>query len=494
MNFFKDKIRNLSLIKIAGIKKFAVIEIYSNQIKFSYLAIKDRVFGAFNNDFRAFEVLDSFNIAITDSPRELENNFLKLFEKVNKKDTYFVLSTSQCRTKIFSVPKTFEDIGSWFDDNKKKLLPEINNLEQFVFSYEVLLDDEDSNYIALTFSRKDHIDFFESLLSKHNVKMLVFTSFNLVLNQFKPDDISRLSLILLNDKAIYSYYDNKKDLIIDELFLPGHGANELANAILQIKENIFTRRNKNPEHFEVILNCDNLIYESAKKILLGVFGDIPINVNYPENKNEYTTQVYALKKIIKNYDNCTNLIEPEKADPVRGEVEKSAAMHIILMLSSIIMLLLIILNVLSISVQNELSANEEFISKGNGQIDLLARFDKEKAELSKKIFVLNNLKWNRAHYSYLLYLIADVLSSNTILTSLQTDGGRSGVIALEMEGCAQNQEGVSSVLYNLERKKELSGVSLSFSNIVNTSEVPNESFAGNYVKFKITCNLNDNKK
>lgn len=490
----KNKIKELSLLKLAGIKNICVIEVHGKHIVFSHIMLKTKISDILNNRFNSIIVKESFSIRATENVRELENSLFKLTDKINRNKTYFLIATSHCRHKLFSIPKSAGDVETWIAENKKKILSDIVNPDQFLYSYEIISEDEDNICIVFTISRKDHIEFYTSLLAKHNLKILAITSVNLASISSLDEEKGCLLVVPVEDKIIYSYYDGKKDFISDEMFYLSDEEDAAQKALLQIKETVFNKRNKSAINIKILLNCSNNQFARVRERLSDIFNDAPINEGLGSDINEHTAINQIIKKYVENYDNSTNLLQEEMSLSSREEIEKESALKVILSISAIILILLLLLNIFNYIIGAELAENEEYIAERKSKQELLDRMTSDKAALNKKLNLLNNLKWKRTNYSLILQYVSEAVPEGSLLTSLKATDTQNGYVALELEGLAKGQEDVSLILSRLESRKRLKNVVLLNSGRADSILVNKNRLSGVYLNYKVTCTLNDDKK
>jgi len=492
----KNIFKKLSFLKVAGINKLVLIEVYPAIIKFICIKNKDRFYKLTSGKkLIDYEVIVSEYHEI-DSDNLLSVNKLlrKFIEKNNLADTYTVIGINDFKFTTINIPNDTEDIDSWFIDNSGKFLPEGRPVTDFQYSYEQYYEDENSKYYFIVIVRSDYISRLYKACNVCDLHIINISPFSLSLdfsNYLSETDI--LYLDFTSNKISYTIVKSPGVLANGEYYYQSYihdkafEAELFTNDMELMQESLLTTMNINSfEKYDIYLCSKTGDYASIEKVISKVLKSKSINTELKNRDPLYLGSYLAYNKINNVFDRQINLLSSEVRDKERFILEKNLSMRVILGIGMILIALLMSSYFIEGFVNDKINDEQENLANSNSKIVLLDNLKKENVQLTSDISVINTLREKKIKYSGLLSDLTQVVSDKSCLTAINVKNVDNGMINLELTGLAESQQEIASIITQMERSKLFKNVSLIYSAEKKIEGIRTNNGRGhNFIQFNI---------
>ena len=196
-NIFQNILSNLSIIKLAGIKQFILVDIHKDTFELKLLLRKEKFYrvkqGPINSNY---EIIYETSGSISNDYSVLTESLKELLTKNKiKKEIFLIVGINEFKFYTAMIPEDVEDPELWFIENSNKFIPEGSTNNQFRFSYEKLKQDEQFSSYLVVVVRNDYVDKILEAVSIPKINLLAVYPFALAINKFnKSPDTNKLFL------------------------------------------------------------------------------------------------------------------------------------------------------------------------------------------------------------------------------------------------------------------------------------------------------------
>ncbi|NLT50535.1 MAG: PilN domain-containing protein [Ignavibacteria bacterium] len=472
-------LKNISLLKLSGIRKIIVSDVHHNYIRLTYFENKANPLAIINKDnLKSFSVIANGFYNFTSGDSEIKDIFQEFLKqnKILEEEVYLIIGINDYRLNLLTIPSDTEDIDLWFLENSSRFLPEGRPADEFVYSYERIREIEDKTEFAVVVTRKDYV---LKLIDSHNYKNLICISpTQLSLTCKGIADGKKILLDFLPDKTGYIQIDEQLKIISGEIYKSIFNndyseieTDQLESCINEISEIIKPVQSKT-ESAE--LSC----YISIKDQYLKNVNDkisfwnsfIKINPDTGNTASNDIASILLLNKVFTKIDDIINFLPAEKNLTNRETIEKKAAMNSILACGGFIIAFLLILTIFEFIISSRIQDDQDSVVDFEAKSLMVSKLEKEQALLQANLSLLNRLKTNKINQPGFLKNLSEIVNENTCLTevALQYKGNQT---ILELNGLAYGQQDINQLMSNMEQKNCFNDVRLIFSNSVKTEKL-----------------------
>jgi hypothetical protein len=403
--------------------------------------------------------------------------------KHNLAEAYLIIGINDFRFKTVKLPKDSEDNEFWFDDNADKFLPEGRVSDDFLFSYEKYFEDEDNEYYLIVVTRRNYVESIVKACQLPQITIINISPFTLKVHSL--DFAKNKNLLFISfkpEKIIYTYSDNKHNLIFGETFLPSgdldyedidHKNTVITNGLNEIKQNISAFPIAKESELKIMTTFSSSSQSNYSSLIQSVFSAEILNSETLNTKVENITSAIVLNNLFTGKDDSINLL-PTEAEMVNSEVfEKKTSLRIILSFGMAIIFLLLSIYLGESLLGGALTNNEEKLIEVESKSKMLENYQNENVKIVSNLSMLNKLKDKRVVYSKILNSLTDCSNNRSCFTNLiinELGGG----LGIKIEGLAYSQTDVTEMIKKVEKLENFTNVSLEFANLIERSKYKNK--------------------
>jgi Tfp pilus assembly protein PilN len=486
-------LKNISIAKIAGLKKILAVEILDDSIRATLFQRKKNLLKIINKPVSPEDFAVIFNETLDKDFAILSSAIKSYLIKYKIKELYLVLGITECKYQKITVPSDTEDDELWFVENTDKFIPEGRSNSEFIYSYQKIKEDDYYRYYFIVTARKDYIESVIKACDLPGVKILCalpFHSSMLILKEFNEE--SHLSLIFLNARMQYVYNNEEGNFEIGEIYYSNYAdsnvKDKVEEALAKCIQSFIPQ--KSVQIINTILSCPLYLKENIKRYLEA---NISSQIKFIELKieSEILPAAFSIVNIYEDPDTQINLLCPDSDKYGRDSLEKKLWLNVTFAGSILIIFLLLISNSLSLFLNNiQLSRNEETAALTARQ-QKLTKLKNENKYYETNLEMLSKLKNDRNIYSNLLLSINDVTGARSCLSGLEIKNDKN-ILSINLTGLARSQTDVSDLLKKIGTVNGISNVSLVYSSVKEdeNSQDAGKSVDKGFIQFNIKCNYN----
>ncbi|MBK7980279.1 MAG: hypothetical protein IPK06_09855 [Ignavibacteriae bacterium] len=337
-NVFTKYIKNLSFFRISGIRKFIVLDIHKDVAELYYVQIKEPLYRINKSKLiESINLLFSENIYFGNDLSLVTEHLKQFVKKYELYETYIIIGINDFRFKTIKLPKDAEDNELWFEENTDKFLPEGRVSDDFIFSYEKYFEDEDNDYYYLVIARRNYIESLTKVCQVTGITIIKISPIPLQLHLIEIiKDKYKLFLSFREEKIIYTFSDNKHNLIFGETFLSNINSvikgielknNSISNGLTEIKQNLSSFINEYESELNIFTVSNNKDNDNYKSIVKSVF--FTENVNPDILNIEKLKLAIALNNTFTGKDDSINLLPPDISSNNYELLEKKTSLRIV---------------------------------------------------------------------------------------------------------------------------------------------------------------------
>jgi len=483
-NFLTKVIDNISFFRLAGIKKYIILDIYRDNAELKYVQIKEPFYRINKSKLiESFDIIHSENIQFGNDLSVITNYLKNLIEKNNLEEAYLIVGINDFRFKTVKLPKDSEDNKFWFDDNTDKFLPEGRVSDDFIFSYQKYFEDEDNEYFNIVIARRNYIESITKTCQVNNIKIVTISPFPLQIHSLEfAKSKNLLFLNVREDKIIYTYSDNKNNFLSAETFLSSGNASsnesEIDNITLnqvfyEIKQNIDAFQNNLETDFNIFATSTNLNQSSNISIIKSVFQTEFVNSEPFNNHLQNLTSAIVLNNLFTGQDDSINLLPTETKSENVEQLEKKTSLRVVLSLGIVIIFMLLFTYIGENIISSTIASNESKLIEIDSKTKMLDNYEKENVKVLSNLSKLNILKGKRVIYSTILNSLIDGSNNKSCFTNLTVNEAKTG-FEIKIEGLAYTQPDVTAIIKNMEQLENFTNVYLEYANSVERSKFKNK--------------------
>lgn len=503
-NILIKYIKNLSIFKISGIRKFILLNIHKDIAELNYVQIKEPFYRVDKSKLiESVNILFSQNIYFGNDLSLVTEHLKQFIKKYALEEAYLIIGINDFRFKTIKLPKDGEENELWFEENTDKFLPEGRVSDDFLFSYEKYFEDEDNDYFYLVIARRNYIESLTKACQVAGITIIKISPFPLQLHSIDfIKDKYLLYLCIREEKIIYTYSDNKHNLIFGETFLSNiNSATEetefknlaVANGLTEVKQNLAAFINENESDLNIFIISQNDNNDNYNSILKSVFFTENLNPDILNTKVENLTPAIVLNNTFTGKDDSINLLPPDIASNNNELLEKKTSLRIVLNFGMALIILLLSIYLGENIISGITANNENDLVEVDSKTKMLENYKNENAKLIGNLTMLSKLKSKRVVYSKILNSIKDGINNKSCFTNL-TINELEKSLDIKIEGIAYSQTDVAEIIKKMEGMKNFSDVSLEYSNAIDRTKykssitLPKNSM----VDFSFSAKYNEN--
>ncbi|MFC2139727.1 hypothetical protein ACFLR4_03610, partial [Bacteroidota bacterium] len=429
MNEFslKNILSRISYLKLAGVKKFVLLEAARDYVKIAFVQIKmpfyDISSGISQNNIRIIaRTAEKFSGDLND----LDYILKKFIEENEAEEAYLIIGVNDYRLKKVMVSKE-EELDLWFDENRSKFIPPGKMSEDFRLSYEKYKEDEDHYYCLAAVSRADYLEKLTKVCSQSGLKILSITPFLTSLHKYEPlKNKNGLYLEISNRMVKYIFSDFNQNLFTGEIYheIFNHEnetdvesrSYEIEQCVNKLYEALTATSNiKNLDELEVFISVDPEYYSQFEKAVSSAFQVKQTN-NGIENLDPDLTGIYfTLNNELSFHDTKINLLDEETIGTERMELDKNIGLRTTI--SSGVVLIFFLFTGENFVV-SKISEGEESLSEVTAKASVVRKLEEENNKLNSNLSSLIDLRDGNISYSKLLKGVSDIITRKSLLTDL----------------------------------------------------------------------------
>ncbi|MFZ1288483.1 MAG: PilN domain-containing protein [Melioribacteraceae bacterium] len=503
-NIFTKYIKNLSFFRISGIRKFILLDIHKDVAELNFVQIKEPFYRVDKS-----KLIESINLLFSEkiyfgNDFSLISEHLKNFvKKYELEEAYLIIGKNDFRFKTIKLPKDAEENELWFEENTDKFLPEGRVSDDFLFAYEKYFEDEDNDYYYLVIARRNYIELLTKACQVAGITIIKISPFSLQLHSIDIiKDKYLLYLGIREDKIIYTYSDNKHNLIFGETFLSNSSsATEetefknlaVANGLTEVKQNLAAFINENESDLNIFTVSYNAANENFKSLVKSIFFTENINPDILNTKIENLTPAIVLNNTFTGKDDSINLLPPVIASNNNELLEKKTSLRIVLSFGMALIILLLSIYLGENVISGIAANNENDLVEVNSKTKMLENYKNENAKLVGNLSMLSKLKSKRVVYSKILNSLKDAINNKSCFTNL-TINELEKSLDIKIEGIAYSQPDVTEMIKKIEAMKNFKNISLEYANAIEKSKYKNNVTLpkNNMVDFSFSAKYNEN--
>lgn len=475
---YQNILSNLSIIKLAGIKQFILVDIYKDKVDLKLLLRKEKFYkvqqGPINSNYKI----------IYETSRSITNDYKALTETVQelltinkiKKEIYIIVGINEFKFYTAMIPEEVEDTEIWFIENSTKFIPENSTKNQFRFSYEKLKQDEQFSFYMVVVVRNDYINKILDAVNIPKINLLAVYPFALAINKCnRTPDTNKLFFDIFNKRINYSFYSLSGNIVYGEYFLNVSHSSELPaeseyNNVRVLKDDIIKMleivsgsvRRKNIEPLEILVNCN--------ADCLGMLNDFQSSLeqcglnNKVLGKNEVsvTKSLIGFNNITCDIDNIINLVGEQNFKLQRSKIERRITTNTFLILSFIVLFLLLIASSLNNFITDNKVIYISSFSEVEFELAVVEELKKESELLKSDLAMYLELRNRSPQMSTVLKVLPEALNDETVLTAVKIVVESDSRITFEVTGVVSAHSHVAELISNIDNQENFNNVSLMF--------------------------------
>ena len=459
----------LSLLKIAGIKEFITLEYYGQEVRVCLISSTESSLRIFpDNSLSHYKVAGTISIdLLSESLFETLGKFVK---DNSLENIHVICDIDQYRVKTLRVSKDVESFEEWFEENSRSVLPDAS-LGEFSFSYQVINEDEDYNYLLVSVSRTDLIKRISEGIENTGLIPLIIAPFSLYGHDYKRDDeSSQLSVQYRSGFLQYSFLDKSMNLLSGGFPVQEDIAfsEALTYSLNLVKQNIGYTTG---QQISIKVSCKTIDKREVKECIQEVFRS---EGTFPELEDRYLHYYLphlAVHSSIKNYGKSTNLIEEENQSKKREAIEKSSVTRVTLILGLALFFILILITGGEMLLTDSIKETNDVLVNYEAKSNIIETKSKENKKLKSDFRSLAKLKSGEVVMPEIMEVVSRAIGEDCYLSNLNIIKESESEVKAEINGVAKSSGEVSDIVSNLEYNKNIDKVSLVFSNLVSDKKV-----------------------
>lgn len=502
-NVFTKYIKNLSFFRISGIRKFIILDIDKDVAELNYVQIKEP-FCRINKSklIESINLLFSENIYFGNDLSIVTEHLKQFVKKYELEEAYLIIGINDFRFKTIKLLKDAEENELWFEENTDKFLPEGRVSDDFIFSYEKYFEDEDNDYYYLVIARRNYIESIISACQVSGITIIKISPFSLQLHFM--DSLKEKFLLFLNigkDKIIYTFSDNKQNLIYGEIFLSFQNISTedseakntiIKNGLSDVKQNIIPLLNEKVNELNIFITSSSLENENNITLVNSIFLTEYVNPNIFNTKHNEITPAIVLNNLFTGQDDYINLLPTETETKNREVLEKKTSLRITLAFGVVLIFMLLFTYLGENIISSMKINNENKLVEVDSKTKMLETYENENSKLLNNLSMLSKLKGKRVIYSKVLLSLIDGLDNKSCFTDLSINETNNELI-IKIEGLAYSQQNVTVTIENVENLDNFKDVSLEYANSVERAKYNKARLPQNtMIEFALSAKYNEN--
>ena len=444
-----NPLKNISILKLAGINKFILLDVYPGYLKILYLHLNKPFYKlTINSPVTDCEIIAYEKENYNGSLEGIEHILKTFILKHSVEGAHLIIGINEYRAKTIVVNKEVEDVNLWFLENTDKFIPAGRPIEEFSYSYEKYKEDDDNYYYLIAVSRKDYIVKLTKACANTGIKILSITPFSLALHSLEQVKNVKAVLVDISLTALkYSYTDSNGNLFTGEFYHqifnsePTESAggsidqNKLIELLKQLGEAIkFASNGNGTGELNLFLSVDPVYYKEIEEVIKKFLLPVSLNKNYEDVKPNLLTFFFVLDNTTNKFDDKINLLDNEVIDKERFKVEKQIVFRATLASGAIIMSLLFLMFILESFVAGKIKAGQDNLLEVTAKTSVAEKLEVENLKLRSNLKVLEQLKGNRVTYSNLLTSLSKVVTKKSCFTDINLKEVKENIMAVTFSG------------------------------------------------------------
>ncbi|MGD8782118.1 MAG: PilN domain-containing protein [Ignavibacteria bacterium] len=502
INSLFDKV---SYLKLAGINKFILLDVYKNKLDILFLENKEPVYKfTAGLNIEDYEILSFETGEYSGRTEDILPILKKFTQKHQAEDVYLIIGINEYRTKTLIVDKKTEDVNLWFLENTEKFIPAGRPAKEFSFTYEKYKEDDDNYYYLVAITREEYVSELTKTCLNSGLKILSITAFTLSFHSLAfVKDIKAVFIKITGDVIRYSYSDVNNNLFINEhyhkIFLPCSGnrvnQKELAYSLQQIGEAVKIAPGGNEQgELNVYLSVEKDYYEAFQPGITKILNPASINNGYEKfNAASLSSFFTLLKELSCTNEGKLNFLNNETALKERDCIEKQITFCTTLASGVLLISLLLILFTFESFVSGRIKAGQEDVLEVNAKSALISKFEEENTKFNMSLSLLKKLKDKKSTYSSLIKSLSEIVTSKSCFTGLKLNENENKENKIEITGVALNRQEVAKLMKNMENNAGFSNILLSYSNSIESKKIETNIRIkqSEIIEFKVVCEYNN---
>lgn len=485
-------LENISLLKSVGISRFITVEINTHYCKLAFIKRKELIY-KINSSVKSngLEIVKSFMVEYDTGFKKVKDEINSFIERENWRNPIIILGTNEFKFATVAIPLEEEEIDVWFLENSTKFLPNALKANEFSYAYEQFAEDENNRYFIVAIVRGNHLKHIVDSFSALNIKIISCFPFMLSLPfSLEIEESNQLLISIEDDSLSYFLKTDSQRCFYDRLFFQTSENYDRVSTIKEQLKNLRTHFSDdlhvNPRiPLNVFVGVKDKYLGTTKAMLISTFNPKTINQDISDKDTEYLTCIFAVKKLLMNYDKSLNLLNDNESELNRLEFEKNSVLHFILAGGFVILLFVIVSFFADRYLSNKLQNQNENLAGLQSITKTVEGIKTENMRLDRNLALLQQLKENRDGQAQLLEEIPDLVNDKICLSSLITNEQTKG-IKIQMTGLSYSQKDIADLISQMEKSKMFNNVNLLYS-----SAKKNEKDQGQMFEFKISGSYND---
>lgn len=506
---FQNILSNLSLIRLAGIKQFILVDIYKDSLGLKLLHRKEKFYkvqqGPINSNYKI----------IYETSRSINNDYNVLTESLQelltankiKKEIFLVVGINEFKFFTAMIPEDVEDTEIWFIENSNKFIPEGSTNNQFRFSYEKLKQDEQFSSYVVVVVRNDYIDKILDAVNIPKINLLAVYPFALAINKCNSSsDTNKLFFDIFNDRINYSFYSPTGYIVYGEYFLNGSHSTELPtdsmyNNVKVLKDDITkileivsgSVQRKNIEPLELLVNCDASCLSMLNDFQSSLVQCGLNNKVLDKNEVSVTKSLMGFNNITCDVDNIINFVGEQNFKLQRSKIERRITTSVFLILSFIVLFLLLTATALNNFITDNKVYYISSFSEVEFELAVVEELKKESELLKSDLAMYLELKNRSPQMSTVLKVFPEALNDKTVLTAVKIVVENDSRITFEVTGVVSAHSDVAELISNIDNLEYFNNVSLMYISNIDRKRFDPQSILPNkkLYQFNISGIYND---
>ena len=499
-------VNSLSLLRLTGISKFICIDIHSDHIKFSLIKRKEPICSITKKEsLTNLKIIGTEYISGNDLYKIIENTLKDIILKYRFNNAVLILGINDFRFSTVSIPLEIEDVDIWFSENRNKFLPEGKPSDDFIYAYEFYKEDENYKHFFIIVVRNDFINPIIKSSMLPGLRLIGILPFPLtIFSNNKTKDKNTLFLDFEEYKIFFSFKSESGIVLFRDFFFEIYelaaeeylplefrkiNVNNLNFCLEEIKqtlilsfgsqfsENLYILFSSHPNHYEII-------YKQIKDLFK------PENIDPFLNKETqfYSSSMFAVNKMLSDFDTKLNIFKDEEYDKERFLLEKQTNLRITFAVGIFLLFFLLSTYLFKNYLTNRIDSQEENYIELTAKAENIEKLKKENTFLKANLSLLNKLKGSRVGYSNLLYDVTKVINSGCCLTEFNLKENNEFIL-VNFIGLAYSLEDVAEFMSNMEYSKKYKEINLLYSSntLENEFNSASDISENDYIKFNITA-------
>lgn len=506
---FQNILSNLSLIRLAGIKQFILVDIYKDSIKLKLLNRKEKFYKVHQGPIDSnYKIIYETSISFSNDYKVLTESLQELLtaNKI-KKEIFLIVGINEFKFYTAMIPEDVEDTEIWFIENSNKFIPEGSTNNQFKFSYEKLKQDEQFSSYLVVVVRNDYINKIFNAVNIPNINLLAVYPFALAINKCSSStESNKLFFDIFKNRINYSFYSPTGDIVYGEYFLNGSLSSELvtgsASDNVKVLKNDITKileiisgniRHKNIEPLELLVNCDADCLDMLNDFQSSLTQCGLNNKVLEKNEVSITKSLMGFNNITGDLDNIINLVGEQNFKLQRSKIERRITTSVFLILSFIVLFFLLTASALN----NFIAANKAYYQSSFSEVEfelaVVEDLKKESELLKSDLAMYLELKNRSPQMSTVLKILPETLNDKTVLTAVKIVVESDSRITFEVTGVVSAHSDVAEFISNIDNLEYFNNVSLMYISNIDRKRFDPKSILPNkkLYQFNISGIYND---